>query len=331
MAEFRKEKSMGANPNQSSVMKRIKRQDAFAVLRIIFGCIWLLNAWFQASSVYINRLFLQSFSAGINGQPGWLASYTQTVIHIIQAIGAPRVAVVTVVIDGLLALSLLTGIWLRFFAWVGIVYNLFMWSTVGGLGGPYTQGATDPGTAVVYALAFLFVLITPSGRRLNLARIDKGKDSSERGYGLGRWLFGLLWAFDAFWKWQPYFLMHGVDNLVQAQQGQPAWIVSYIQFFIDLISRVGPLAFGLFAAIIETIIAASLVFKKGMDYILPIGFIYSFGLWTTAEGWGGPYGPGFTGNRGDILGTAIIYCFILLYLMVMYPPLGIWKTEAKES
>ncbi len=27
-------------------------------------------------------------------------------------------------------------------------------------------------------------------------------------------LFGLLWAFDAFWKWHLYFLKHGVDNLV---------------------------------------------------------------------------------------------------------------------
>ncbi|MEJ2656987.1 MAG: hypothetical protein P8012_07285 [Desulfobacterales bacterium] len=89
----------------------------------------------------------------------------------------------------------------------------------------------------------------------------------------------------------------------------------------------GPLAFGLFAAIVESLIALSLLFKKGMNFMLPIGLIYAFGLWTTAEGWGGPYGPGYTGNRGDILGTTIIYCFIFLFLMVMYPPFGLWKTE----
>jgi hypothetical protein len=321
---------MGANPNQPSFMNGVTRQDAFAVLRIIFGCIWLLNTWFQANGAYINHLFLQSFSAGINGQPGWLASYTQTVVYAIQAIGASRVAVTTVVIDGLLALSLLTGLWLRFFVWVGIVYNLFMWSTVGGMGGPYTQGATDPGTAIVYVIAFVFVLMSRSWGGLSLAPCGKGEDSSYHGYSLGRWLFGLLWVFDAFWKWQPYFLEHGVDNLVQSQQGQPAWIVTYIQFFIDLIHSVGPLAFGLFAAIIETVLAASLLFKKRLDYMLPIGFIYSFGLWTTAEGWGGPYGPGFTGNRGDILGTAIIYCFIFLYLMVIYPPFGLWGKKTHE-
>ena len=196
------------------------------------------------------------------------------------------------------------------------------------MGGPYTQGATDPGTAIVYALAFFFVFLTRSWTRLSLVPGRGSVESTNRLYGAGRFLFGLLWAFDAFWKWQPYFLNHGVNNLVQSQQGQPAWIVAYIQFFISSIEMVGPLAFGLFAAIAETLIAASLLFKKGLDFMLPIGFIYSFGLWTTAEGWGGPYGPGYTGNRGDILGTAIIYCFIFLYLMVMYSPSGILRKKA---
>jgi uncharacterized membrane protein YphA (DoxX/SURF4 family) len=319
---------MNANKNQSTVIGKVTAEDAFAVLRILFGLVWALNTWFQANSAYIDHLFLQSFSAGINGQPAWLAHYTRTVIHAIQAMGPARVAVVTVVIDGLLSLSLITGLWLRFFAWVGIVYNLFMWSTVGGLGGPYTQGATDPGTAIVYALAFFFVLLTPSRARFSLTPGKVTRDLSVRLYGIGRVLFGLLWAFDAFWKWHPYFLHHAESYLVQSQQGQPVWIVAYIQIFIDIIQAVGPLTFGLFAAIVETLIALSLLFKKGLDYMLPIGFIYSFGLWTTAEGWGGPYGAGFTGNRGDILGTIIIYSFIFLYLMVMYPPFSGRKTRS---
>ncbi|MEJ2725445.1 MAG: hypothetical protein P8175_12525 [Deltaproteobacteria bacterium] len=320
---------MNANTDLPGVGGKITRQHAFAVLRIMFGLIWVLNTWFQANSAYINHLFLKSFNAGINGQPEWIASYTTSVISVMQFLGAPRVAVATVVVDGLLALSLLTGIWLRFFAWVGIVYNLFMWSTVGGMGGPYTQGATDPGTAIVYALGFLFVILTRSWTRLSLQPVTHTGSVSGRSYLVGRILFGLLWAFDAFWKWHPYFLHHADTYLVQSQQGQPAWIVSYIQFFIDIIHIVGPFAFGLFAAVVESVIALSLLFKRGLDFMLPIGLIYSFVLWTTAEGWGGPYGPGFTGNRGDIWGTAIIYCFIFLYLMVMYSSFGPWKTENK--
>jgi uncharacterized membrane protein YphA (DoxX/SURF4 family) len=317
-----------AQMNRSSLIGKITQQDAFALLRILFGLIWVLNTWFQANSAYINHLFLQSFNAGANGQPQWLAHYTQTVIQAVQTIGPVPVAAATIVIDGLLALSLLTGLWLPFCAWLGIAYNLFMWSTVGGMGGPYIQGSTDPGTAIVYVLAFILVLLTHSWERLSLAPAKKMAGPSARHYALGRFLFGLLWAFGAFWKWHPYFLAHGVDNLVQSQQGQPAWIASYIQFFIDVIHLVGPLTFGVIVAIVESLIALSLLCKKGLDFMLPIGTVYAFILWTTAEGWGGPYGPGFTGNRGDILGTAIIYCLIFLYLMVIYPPFGIGRTEA---
>jgi hypothetical protein len=315
------------DPQRFPVVGTLTQQDAFALLRILFGCIWLLNVWFQSNSAYINHLFLPSFHAGITGQPEWLARYTQAVINAIQALGTPRVALATILIEGLLALSLLTGLWLPFFAWVGVGYNLFMWSTVGGLGGPYVQGSTDPGTAIVYALAFVFILLTRAWERLSFAPQRVKVRLSSRHYDVGRVLFGLLWAFDAFWKWHPYFLQHGVDNLVQSQKGQPAWIVSYIQFFIDVIQLVGPLTFGIVVAIVETLIALSLLTKKGLDYLLPLGTIYSFVLWTTAEGWGGPYGRGFTGNRGDIWGTAIIYCFIFLYLIVIYPPFGIGKAE----
>lgn len=293
---------------------------AFTLLRILFGIIWLFNTWLQANSAYINHLFLKSFNAGIHGQPEWLARYTQAVIELIQVLGPSRVAAATVVIDAALAFSLISGVWLRFFAWMGIIYNLFMWSTVGGMGGPYTQGATDPGTAIVYALAFVFVL-------LGLAPGTASGAFSGPRYSLGRLLFGLLWAFDAFWKWQPYFLGHAVDYLVQSQQGQPAWIIAYIQFFIGLINAVGPLAFGIFAAVMETLIALSLLLNRGLQFMLPIGALYTFVLWTTAEGWGGPYGRGFTGNKGDILGTAIIYCLIFLYLMVIYPPFRVRKKE----
>lgn len=179
----------------------------------------------------------------------------------------------------------------------------------------------------MYALAFVFVLLTHSCARLSLVSARGGGDTPGRLYGVGRLLFDLLWAFDAFWKWHPYFLPHAVSYLVQSQEGQPAWIVAYIQVFINPINAVGPLAFGLFAAVVESLIAASLLSNKGLSFMLPIGTLYSLGLWTTAEGWGGPHGPGFTGNRGDILGTIIIYGLLFLYLMVMYPPFWVRKNK----
>jgi len=289
---------------------------AFAVMRIVFGVIWVVNTVLQTNSAYINH-FLGSIIKRVNGQPDIIRAYLHTVIHAVNLLGPRHVAVGTVVLSGLLALSLLTGIALRPLARLGVVYSLFLWSTVGGFGGPYVAGATDPGTAIVYALTFFTILSVPSEQRLTLSG-HPGRVVETREIEVVRILFGLLWAFDAFWKWQPAFLEHGLSYLHAAQIGQPAWIVSYIGLFIRLFGAVGPLPFGIFAAAVETVLAVSLLARRGQKWLLPIGFFYSFGVWTTAEGWGGPYNLGSTGNRGDMLGTANMYMIVYLYLMVAY-------------
>lgn len=292
------------------------QERAFAVLRIFFGLIWVANTLLEANTSYVAR-FWGSIIRRMNGQPNFVQYYLRTVIHGIWILGPHNVAIATVVLNGLLALSLITGIALRPFARIGIFYNLFLWSTVGGFGGPYTVGATDPGTAIVYALVFFTVLAVPSERRLSLSRTPTPSIDA-RDMEVVRILFGLLWLFDAFWKWHPGFFEHSLSYLRSSEVGQPTWIVVYIGFFVQVLSAIGGVIFGIFAAIIETVLGLSLLIKRGFDWFLPIGLLYSFGVWTTAEGWGGPYVLGSTGNRGDVLGTANIYMVVYLYLIVAY-------------
>ena len=289
---------------------------AFAGVRVLFGVIWVINTALEANSRYINH-FLASLVARLKGQPAAVQTFLHGVIHIVTMLGPRHVAVGTVILDGLLAASLITGFALRPMAWLGVVYSLALWATVGGLGGPYGTGATDPGTAIVYALVFLAVLSVPSERRLTVGSQPESAVNTRR-IEVVRILFGLLWAFDAFWKWLPFFWEHNLSYLEQSQVGQPAWIVAYIGIFIAAIRLVGQVAFGIFAAATETALAASLLLKRWQKWFLPIGFLYSFGVWTTAEGWGGPYHLGSTGNRGDMLGTANIYMVVYLYLMIAY-------------
>jgi hypothetical protein len=289
------------------------RRAAFRILRIVFGLIWGFNAIYQMNPAYIHGLFLKSIAAHA-GQSAWYVAYTDWAIHTIKAIGAPGVALFTVAVAVLLALSLLSGVALRPMAWIGIVFTFVMWTLNGHLGGPYTMGATDPGTLIVYSLAFIAVLLAEPAP-------DQPDDAAARArrYRLLRLLFGALWAFDAGWKWTPFFIHHSLSYLVQAQAGQPAWIVAYIQFFIDAFRAIGQETFGVIAALAETVIAVGLLAGRGMRFVLPFGLVYSLGVWTVAEGWGGPYGA-VTGVGGDVLGTTIIYALIFVYLMVMYPP-----------
>ncbi|MHB1565873.1 MAG: hypothetical protein ACYCXG_04010 [Acidiferrobacter sp.] len=303
--------------SENTAPRYTRDQDlAFAVLRIGFGVIWVINTLLEANGPYVNH-FLASIVVRERGQPGVVQAYMHMVVRAISAVGPHEVAIATIILNGLLALSLLTGIALRPLARIGVGYSLLLWSTVGGLGGPYVAGATDPGTAIVYALTFFTILSVPSEQRLTLGGHPR-RVIETREIEVVRILFGLLWAFDAFWKWQPAFLEHSLSYLRASEIGQPAWIVFYIGTFVRLCGLFGTLTFGIFAAIAETILAVSLLWKRGLQWSLPLGALYSFGVWTTAEGWGGPYAVGSTGNRGDMLGTANMYIIVYLYLMVAY-------------
>ncbi len=289
---------------------------AFALMRILFGVIWVVNTILQANAYYVNH-FLGSIVARIKGQTSLVSHYLYAVVHVLTVLGPRHVAIGTVVLDAILALSLLTGLALRPLARLGMIYTFFLWTTVGGFGGPYIPGATDPGTAIVYTLTFFTILSVPSEQRLTVGGHVRHVPETHE-IEIVRVLFGLLWLFDAFWKWQPAFLEHSLSYLRASQVGQPGWIVAYIGLFIHIIRFVGPLLFGLFAALAETLLGLSLLTERGLKWSLQLGFFSSFGVWTTAEGWGGPYAWGSTGNRGDMLGTADMYMIVYLYLIVAY-------------
>ena len=301
--------------------------ETFAFLRIVFGVVWLLNTWFQAQSL-LSKQFLASFSTQLAGQPNQLQDYMLSIFHGIQTVGYLPLAIAIIVIDLLIALSLLTGVGMRITIWVGIIYSFFLWSSVEGMGGPYGNGSTDPGPGIAYILAFVFLGLTNAGSRLRLFRLRKSifkERHDEVAVGLnnlviGRMLFGLLWAFDAYWKWQPYFITHVESYLIHGQQNQPEWIIAYIQFFISIMHGIGSIAFALIVALIETFIAISLVVGRWLEFFVPLGAVYAFGIWTTAEGWGGPYTAASTGMPDNIIGNAIIYVYIFLFLLVVYHP-----------
>lgn len=294
----------------------VRQQSLFSGLRFLFGIIWSINTVLQANTAYVRR-FVHSIIARIPGQPPLIRSYLRGAVAVVRSAGGPHVAMLSVGLDAAIAAALLTGLWVRPAAWLGIIYSLLVWSTVGGFGGPFTTGATDPGTAIVYALVFLCVLVVPSDARFRLPGRPR-MTGTPGGIETVRVLFGLLWAFDAFWKWQPYFLRHGITFLAAAEAGQPHWIVAYIGVFASILGWLGPLTFGVTVALAESAIALSLLLKRAQYILLPFGALYSLVLWTTAEGWGGPYHLGVTGNRGDMLGTTNIYVLVFLYLMVAF-------------
>lgn len=293
----------------------VLQRRAFGAIRILFGLVCFINVLLEINPAYSAR-FLSSFNADwVSGQPLWVVRYGHWIAGLVQAAGALHVAWATIALNGILAVALITGIGFPVMGWVGAIYNLWLWSTVGGFGGPYIQGSTDAGTAIIYALCFMMVTWTRSWEGLSLGKTKPGYLSDFK-INTGRVFFGLLWAFGAYWKWQPYFLNQNITLLKEAIPGEPYWISGYISFFIGLIQFTGPVIFGVFTAIVESLLAISLILGKGLRAMIPVGIVYSLIVWTTVEGWGGPYLPGATANKGDVLGTANIYVIVFLFLAV---------------
>jgi thiosulfate dehydrogenase (quinone) large subunit len=126
-----------------------------------------------------------------------------------------------------------------------------------------------------------------------------------------RVLCGLIWGVDAWLKWQPDYIGGFKDAVAEGAKHQAAFLKPWFDFWIQLTALNPPaLAYG--TAVLETLIAISLLFGLARRPMYIVGFAYSLLIWATAEGFGGPYTAGATD-----LGTAITYAvvFALLFLV----------------
>lgn len=128
------------------------------------------------------------------------------------------------------------------------------------------------------------------------------------GLGVLRFVFGIAWAIDAQFKWQPAFQNKFVSYLTGALTGQSAPVKSWIRFWIDIV-QVDPHRFAQVVALGETALAVALILGLLSNLADLGGMLLTLVIWSTAEGFGGPYKAGST----DI-GTAIIYFFVFVAL-----------------
>jgi nitrite reductase (NO-forming) len=61
-------------------------------------------------------------------------------------------------VETLIAAALILGFARKSTYIAAAVFSLMIWSTAEGFGGPYTPGATDVGTSIIYVIAFLGLL-----------------------------------------------------------------------------------------------------------------------------------------------------------------------------
>lgn len=130
------------------------------------------------------------------------------------------------------------------------------------------------------------------------------------GIGFLRIVFGIVWGIDAWFKWQPDFINGFSDYLTGAQKDQPLLIHHWIGFWINTVG-IDPTAFAYATAVGETLVALALILGVFTNLTVVSGALLSVIIWSTAEGFGGPYAAGST----DI-GAAIIYVLVFAGLFL---------------
>jgi nitrite reductase (NO-forming) len=111
------------------------------------------------------------------------------------------------------------------------------------------------------------------------------------GAAVVRVLFGVVWAIDATFKWLPGFI-HG-QKLGAAEDVHTPVIHQWLSMWHD-IGTANPSAFAIGTAIVETLIAVGLILGAFANLVLLGSAVFSFGIWSAAEGFHLPWHQGMT-------------------------------------
>lgn len=143
---------MAEQPNPQRVARGpVWPKDA---LRISFGVIWLIDAVLKWLPGFRSSYSDTITSAG-QGQPGWLKWWFD---FWAQPAHPYFWAYLVAAAETLIAVAVLVGFARKLTYLSAILFSLLIWATAEGFGGPYTSGASDIGTGIIYAVVFLGLL-----------------------------------------------------------------------------------------------------------------------------------------------------------------------------
>ena len=123
--------------------------------------------------------------------------------------------------------------------------------------------------------------------------------------------FGLVWLFDAILKFDPAFYNGMVQLIKDADGGGPAWLDGWYNFWVSFLGS-APHFFTFIVIALEFMIAIALLVGLGRKLIYAIGIVFSFLLWSIAEG----FGRIFVGGETDP-NAGIIYMLLFFLLFIV--------------
>jgi thiosulfate dehydrogenase (quinone) large subunit len=151
--------ALGAARSRDSITESLREPTSSrlgGVVRIVFGLIWLVDAYFKWQPSFLNGM-LGVIHDGAMGQPAWLMPWFNA-NRAIMAAQPTLWAYLVAVVETAIAVALLFGIARKLTYVGGAVWSLLIWTTAEGFGRMASGVATDIGTAIAYAVVFLAFL-----------------------------------------------------------------------------------------------------------------------------------------------------------------------------
>lgn len=127
-----------------------------SAVRVAFGVVWLVDAVLKWLPGFRDD-YMSALKEGAESQPAWLKPWFDFWINLQQPHPA-FFAYLVAVIETLIAVALILGFARKLTYISAAGFSVLIWATAEGFGGPYTAGAADIGTAVIYALVFVSLL-----------------------------------------------------------------------------------------------------------------------------------------------------------------------------
>ena len=122
------------------------------LLRLAFGAVWLIDAYLKWQPTFVNQ-YASNVADGAKGQPGWLRPWFRFWRHVTN-LDPHLLAYATAAVETMIAVGLILGFARRTVYLGGILWSIAIWTIPEGFGGSFVAGATDIGTAIMYALVF---------------------------------------------------------------------------------------------------------------------------------------------------------------------------------
>lgn len=146
-----------------------------------------------------------------------------------------------------------------------------------------------------------------------------------RAIAILRIAFGLIWAIDAWFKWQPGFISSFTDQITKTKQDQSPAVQSWLSFWAHLVGGNPPL-FAYLTAAVETALVVFLIFGLLTQLTCLVGGLWSLAIWAIPEGFGGPYKPGDSTDVGTALLYALMFAVLFAIAAGRYYAVDRWLT-----